>query len=198
MNAIDPNLRLNLTKAKVLLVEGSQHASDVMAQILKGFGVAEVHRAIEADAAEKTLRNKAFDLIVINPNVSGGAGYGIIHALRHSGGPNAYIPVIVVSGHVRARDVARARDTGANYFVTKPITPTTLLQRILFVARDKRPFVEVGSYIGPDRRFKYEGPPAASDGRRTSDLKAPLASPSEPNMSQDEIEQMIKPQRVMI
>jgi hypothetical protein len=34
-----------------------------------------------------------------------------------------------------------------------------LLQRILWVSRDKRPFVEVGEYLGPDRRFKMDGPP---------------------------------------
>lgn len=195
---IDPNLRLNLSKAKVLLVEGSQHSADVLAQIMKGFGVAEVQRALTAESAEKQLRGKTFDLLVIDPSLDDGDGYRIVNDLRHSAGPNAYIPIILISGHVRPRDVARARDTGANYFVTKPITPATLLQRILFVARDKRPFVEIDSYIGPDRRFKFEGPPGGSDGRRNSDLKEPLADASEPNMSQDEIDQLIKPQRVMI
>lgn len=68
----------------------------------------------------------------------------------------------------------------------------------MFVARDKRPFVEVGRYIGPDRRFKFEGPPSDSDGRRDGDLKAPLGSADEPNLSQNEIDKMVKPQRVMI
>lgn len=198
MTAVDPNARLNLSKACVLLVEESQHSADVLAQIMKGFGVSEVHRALAADAAEKILQSKTFDLLVIDPGVSDGEGYRLLSELRHKGGPNAFVPVILISGHVRAQDVARARDTGANFFVAKPITPSTLLQRILFVARDKRPFVEVGAYIGPDRRFKFEGPPAGSDGRRQTDLSAPLGDADEPNMSQNEIDMLIKPQRVMI
>jgi DNA-binding response OmpR family regulator len=131
--------------------------------------------------------------------VGDGEEYEFLRQLRHAGDkPNSYVPVVLVSGHVRASDVARARDTGANFFVAKPLTPNVLLQRILWVARDKRPFVEVGRYIGPDRRFKFEGPPVGSDGRRDCDLKSPLGGAEEPNLSQNEIDMMIKPQRVLI
>ncbi len=199
MSAIDPNARINLSKAHVLLVDGSQHSVDVLAQIMKGFGVAEVQRCTSVDEAERCVRTKVYDLIVIDPNISDSAGYGFLNGLRHSGGAaNAYTPVILVSGHACASDVSRARDTGANFFVTKPITPNVLLQRILWVARDKRPFVEVGNYVGPDRRFKFEGPPDGSDGRRESDLKSPLGNADEPNMSQSEIDTLMKPQRVAI
>ena len=199
MNAIDPNAKINLSKAHVLLIDGSQHSVDVLAQIMKGFGVAEVTRCTRIEEAEKAIRHKAYDLIVIDPGVDDGAGYEFLRTLRQSAGaPNAYAPVILVSGHARASDVARARDTGANFFVAKPITPNVLLQRVLWVARDKRPFVEVGKYVGPDRRFKFEGPPVGSDGRRENDLKSPLGDAGEPNMSQNEIDMMIKPQRVMI
>ncbi len=199
MSDIDPNARINLSKALVLLIDGSQHSVDVLAQIMKGFGVPEVYRCTNIDEAEKITRARTFDLIIIDPQVSDGAGYEFLNGLRQSeGAPNAYTPVVLISGHARATDVRRARDTGANFFVAKPITPSVLLQRILWVARDKRPFVEVGKYIGPDRRFKFEGPPPGSDGRRENDLSAPLGSADEPNMSQTEIDSLIKPQRVMI
>lgn len=200
MSAADPNARINLSKASVLLVDGSQHSLDMMVQIMKGFGAAEVQRCQGVKDAERIVRSKAFDLMIIDPNLSDGDGYAFLRELRHStsGSPNAFVPVILVSGHAKASDVAKARDTGANYFVAKPLTPNVLLQRIMFVSKDKRPFVEVGAYIGPDRRFKFEGPPPGSDGRRENDLKSPLGSADEPNMSQNEIDMLIKPQRVMI
>lgn len=199
MTSIDPNTAINLSKAHVLVVDGSQHSVDVLAQIMKGFGVAEVARCVSVEEAEKAARSKTFDLILVDPSVSDGHGYTFLNGLRHSpGAPNAYTPVILISGHATASDVGRARDTGANFFVAKPITPNVLLQRVLWVARDKRPFVEVGNYIGPDRRFKFEGPPAGSEGRRENDLKAPLGDAGEPNMSQNEIDLMIKPQKVLI
>jgi DNA-binding response OmpR family regulator len=198
VSAPDPNARINLSKASVLLIDPSQHSLDMLAQIIHGFGIAELQRCLTIDEAEKLTRNKVFDLLVIDPEVDGGAGYDFLQTLRHSGGANAYVTVILVSGHVRASDVTRARDTGANFFVAKPLTPAVLLQRIMFVTRDKRPFVAFGEYIGPDRRFKFEGPPPGSEGRRGGDLSEPLGGAGEPNLSQGEIDTFIKPQRVLI
>ncbi len=66
----------------------------------------------------------------------------------------------MTASHIRRGRVAEARDCGANFVVTKPFSPALLLERILWVARDTRPFLEVGDYLGPDRRFRhtdYEG-----------------------------------------
>lgn len=198
MAALDPNTRIDLSKATAMVIDGSQHSLDVISQILKGFGVATILRCDRVQDAEKIVKTKSVDVVLIDPSIHSGAGYDFVHGLRHGGGPSAYAPVILVSGHVKRADVSRARNTGANFVVTKPLSPTILLQRILWIARDKRPFVEVGDYIGPDRRFKFEGPPPGSDGRRSGDLNAPLGEADEPNLSQDEVDAMIKPQRVMI
>ncbi len=198
MSALDPNAKFDLSKVTAMVIDGSQHSLDVTAQILKGFGVSTILRCETVEEADKLIKTKSVDLIIIDPAIGGGAGYDFVIALRHSASPSAYSPVILISGHVRRSDVARARNTGANFVVTKPLSPVVLLQRILWIAKDKRPFVEVGGYIGPDRRFKFEGPPVGSDGRRSNDLKSPLGDADEPNLSQDELTAMIRPQRVVI
>lgn len=198
MADLDIESRINLSKASVLLVDGSSHSIDVIAQVLKGFGVPTVHRFSNLKDANKFLSQRTADLLIIDPAIENGAGYGCVSDLRHSGRQNATMPVILVSGHVRKANVALARDSGANFVVTKPLAPVVLLQRLLWVARDNRPFVDCGSYVGPDRRFKFEGPPAGSEGRRAEDLKSPLGDANEPNLSQDEVNAMLKPQRVII
>lgn len=198
MAELDAETRINLSKASVLLVDGSLHSLDVITQVLKGFGVPTVHRFNTLRDADKFLSQRTADLLIIDPSIENGAGYQCVSDLRHSGRQNATMPVILVSGHVRKADVSLARDSGANFVVAKPLAPVVLLQRLLWVARDNRPFVDCGSYIGPDRRFKFEGPPSGSEGRRAEDLKAPLGDASEPNLSQDEVSAMLKPQRVII
>lgn len=198
MALVDPDARINLSKASVLLVDGSQHSLEVIAQILKGFGVPTVHRFDNLDDARKFLRQRTADLMLIDPSIEDSAGYDCVVELRQSGRANAAMPVILVCGHVHRADVARARDSGANFVVAKPVAPAVLLQRLLWVAKDERQFVECGSYVGPDRRFKFEGPPAGCEGRRDGDLKAPLGSAVEPNLSQEEVDAMLKPQRVII
>lgn len=196
---LNPNAAINLSKAVVLVVETTVHAADILGQILKGFGVAETHRTNSVREASDLLRTKSFDLILIDPDAEGGAGYAMVRNLRASMvEPNCFAPIILMSGHPRVSRVKQARDTGANFFISKPIAPNVLLQRILWVARDKRPFVEAGGYIGPDRRFKFEGLPPDSDGRRSTDIKDPLGAASGPDMSQDDIDNLIRPQRVMI
>lgn len=198
MAELDPDARVNLTKASVMLVDGSLHSLDVTAQILKGFGVPTVHRFSNLHDANKFLGQRNADLLLIDPSIEGGAGYDCVFELRRSGRQNATMPVILICGHVHKSDVARARDSGANFVVTKPLAPVVLLQRLLWVAADRRAFVDCGSYLGPDRRFKFEGPPVGSEGRRAEDLKAPLGDAVEPNLSQDEVDAMLKPQRVII
>ena len=103
--------------------------------------------------------------------------------------PTAFVPVILTSAHISARDVARARDCGANIIVIKPLSPANLLQRITWVAREQRIFVETASYVGPDRRVRNLGPPEGLKGRRAEDV------PAEQLMSQDELEQLLNPHK---
>ena len=86
----------------------------------------------------------------------------------------------------------------ANFTVAKPITPKVLLERIFWVAREERAFIECDSYVGPDRRFKYEGPPIGMEGRRRDDLPAEVGNAQEANMSQDEINSLMKVAKVQI
>jgi DNA-binding response OmpR family regulator len=199
MAEMDPQAKLSLSKAHVLVMENNQHAADMLGQILKGFGVGEVHRCTTAADCEKILTSRTIDLIIADPKLRDGDALDVLYDLRHASDKTArYVPIIILSGHSTASQVRRSRDIGANFYVAKPVAPNVLLQRILWVAKDKRPFVEVSKYIGPDRRFKFEGPPPGEDGRRDADLKDPIGNSSGPNLSQDEISSFLKPQKVSL
>ena len=90
----------------------------------------------------------------------------------------------------------KARDCGAHFVMTKPLTPITVLERVLWIAREGRRFVESDTYMGPDRRFKNEGVPAGQVGRRRDDLVGDVGEASTPNMEQDSIDGMLKTRRV--
>lgn len=192
---MESEAKIDLKTATVVLIDPDVHSVDIMAQIMKGFGVVETLRCVTVEEAQQAL-TKRVDLIVIDPAVNDGKGYEFLRELRHTkGAVNAYAPVILVSGHTPASDIMRGRDTGANYFVAKPVTPKVMLERIMFVARDTRSFVETDDYVGPDRRFKFLGPPPGIEGRRQGDSTA-LSNGDGPNLSQDEVDAEFKPQRV--
>jgi hypothetical protein len=53
--------------------------------------------------------------------------------------------------------------------VAKPISPRIIMERLIWVARENRQFLQTDSYAGPDRRFHDEGLPEGVPGRRRED-----------------------------
>lgn len=194
---LDPNGRINFESAVVLLVERSHHSADVLQQIFVGFGARNCLRATTADEAQDIVKRRPVDLIVIDPTIEG--GYDFLTWLRRSDlEPNRGAPVIAVSANGAKSGILKARNSGASFFITKPLTPATLLDRILWVVKDNRPFVVSQVYAGPDRRFKFEGPPPGVGARRSTDVDTQLGEAQEPNMSQAEIDSLLKPQKVSL
>lgn len=197
---IDADSKFNLSAASIMIIDRNSHSADVISQILSGFGVHKISRAQSAEAALKLLAVNVVDLIIIDPELEVDDGYAFVRDLRHSDSENRFKPIIITSGHARISKVWGGRDSGANFFVAKPIKPAVLLERIYWVAADKRKVVEDqdDGYVGPDRRFKFEGPPLGSDGRRKADLTPELGEQTGSNLSDQELSGMLKPQKVLI
>ncbi len=198
MSALDWNTKINLTGATVLAVDRSAQTLTMLDEILRGFGVGARHLCATAKEARARFEGGAIDLIVVDV-ANGDEGAQFLSWARRSGiAPNNVAPVIATMGHVCKSDLMRARDTGANFVLTKPLKADVLLQRIQWIARENRAFVETPTYVGPDRRFRNMGPPAGTQGRRADDLSLAVGDAMEPNMDQNEIDTLFKPQRVQL
>jgi CheY-like chemotaxis protein len=196
---LQASTRINLDKVGVLIVDDSTPSLDLLAQVVSGFGVKTLQRAESAKVAQGYLRETAFDLIISATNMAGVDGYELVKWLRRGAlEANRYLPVILVSGHTPPSQVFKARDAGANFTVAKPITPKVLLERILWAAKEERQFIECDSYLGPDRRFKNEGAPIGVEGRRRDDLRGDLSELAGDNMSQEQINGLMKPSKVKL
>lgn len=197
--ALLPSARINLERATVLVLDDNGASLDILSQVVSGFGVKQLFRAETVADAQALIRTKTFDLIVSDVQMPVTDGIEFIEWLRREGGEtNRYIPVILLTGHTRTSQIFKLRDAGSNYVVAKPLTPKVLLERIFWVAREERAFIECDTFIGPDRRFKHEGPPPGTDGRRKDDLPAEVGDAQTPNMSDDEIANLMRPAKVQI
>ena len=151
---------INLTGAATMVVDDSAFALDLTTQALMGFGTRARHACLGAAEAMEILKEQNIDLLVVDCEMPGIDGFELVRWLRRSGlEPNAFVPVIMTAAHIRRPHLTKARDCGASFIITKPFSATTLLERIVWVARDGRPFLEVGDYFGPDRRFRSTRPP---------------------------------------
>lgn len=150
---------INLTGAVTMVVDDSPFAAEITSSALLGFGIKTRYSMRSAAEAIEVLRETEIDLLVVDCEMPGMDGFDLVHWLRRSGPPNAFVPVIMIAAHIPRTMVAKARDCGANFIITKPFSAASLLERIVWVARDGRPFLEVGEYFGPDRRFRDTDPP---------------------------------------
>lgn len=187
--------RFNLERASILLLEPSQMGMSILTQILTGFGAKVLHRCESVKQAQDTVNTSELDMAIVD--ACDGEGYEFISWLRRCRvEPNCYVPVLLTAGHTPAGAVNKARDCGAHFIMAKPLTPIAVLERILWISKEGRRFVECDTYMGPDRRFKNEGVPPGMVGRRRDDLQGDLGHAETPNMDQDVIDGLMKTRRV--
>ena len=191
--------RVNLAHTTVLLIDDQPTSLDMLGSIVQGFGCKEQIKCPSAQAATELLARRAVDLILIDCIMPDMDGYEFVRWLRRDAPtPTRYVPVIMILGHASQAKVHQGRDCGASFMVAKPLSPSLLLKRIIWLGAEDRDFVEAEHYVGPDRRVRNYGPPAGTDGRRESDLSGELGAAVEENMDQDDIDMLMKPMKVSV
>lgn len=172
--------RINLQRAAILLIDDGL-GLELLSQIFYGLGARTLYRCRSAREAKAVLTAHIVDLIVTEAILEDADGYAFIRMLRTGdvGEANRFTPVIVLSAHTASSKVASSRDCGANFFVAKPVSPRVVMERLVWVAREQRPYLETDSYAGPDRRFQNEALPEGAQGRRRGDRHA-VSAPQPP------------------
>lgn len=162
--------KLNLEKLHFLLVDDNASALNIVTQIISGFGAKHITKVQTVAAAKAVIRSHAVDFILTDAQMPDEDGYSFMKWLRtEASEPNRFCPSIILTGHTRRSQVLQARDCGAHFIIAKPLTPSVLLERIFWVAREERMFIDCDTYKGPDRRFHNLGPPEGMEGRRVED-----------------------------
>ena len=166
----------------------------------KGFAVvASEVRALaqrSSEAAREQLGEAEYQLCLIEADLPDMAAPDLLKWIRRQPGEVRFLPVLAMTGYGDLQNVTAMRDAGAHLVIKKPASPHALYERIAWVCRPTRDFIETPSYVGPDRRFHNIGPPGGVP-RRTGDLSIEVGAASGPNMSQDEIDSLMRPMKIM-
>ena len=119
-----------MSAGRVLVVDDDPQIRRVMRVTLSGQGY-EIDDAKSGDAALEALRERRFDLILLDMNMPGMGG---IEACRMIRGQSD-IAVIMLTVRDDESDKVSALDAGADDYVTKPFKTPELLARIRAVLR---------------------------------------------------------------
>lgn len=185
----------NLQRTNVLLADADPMGQSILGQMLTGFGARNIVRCDDVAELRRILGTQTFDLVLIDPASFGPPGYEIISWMRRSlQPPNRHVSVLVVTGHTENARVGQLRDSGANFVVSKPLSAAVLLDRIVWLSREKRPYVETSQYVGPDRRWRDAPLPEGMEGRRQRDREVAARIAAGGEMNQADIDLIMNAQ----
>lgn len=150
---------MNLVPAaptNILLVEDDPEISALLAGVLaeNGFGTTAAASGAEMD---QVLRERAFDLVVLDVMLPGEDGLSICRRLRALG-PT---PIIMVTALGEEIDRVVGLEIGADDYVTKPFNPRELIARIRALLRRSTYSAPAGRAGLPLRFAKWQVYPAS-------------------------------------
>lgn len=133
--------QLNLSQFNVLLVDDNMINLEVAKAILKSTAVV-ITCATDGQEALETLKieqTTPFDLILMDCQMPNLNGYDTTAAIRkgQAGGIYKHVPIIAMTASAMAGDRERCISAGMNDYITKPIKPDTLKNKlIMWLNRD--------------------------------------------------------------
>jgi len=163
-------VRIDFSRLRFLVVDDNAYMGRTVRTILNGFGAREVYEAEDGAAGLDAFNQYMPDIIIADWVMPIFDGLELTQMVRQQGANhNAFVPIIMLTGHSEKVRVESARDAGVTEFLTKPVSPKALYLRILNVVANPRPFIKTKTYFGPDRRrtvsSKYTGPERRNGGK---------------------------------
>lgn len=181
-----PTTRLGLKGVEPLIVDDNNPSLEVVTAILMGFGINRATKCNSAAEAREVLLSRVFDVVIVDCEMPDEDGFSLVRHIRSDpNSANFTVPILMMSAVTPQSKVEAVRDSGASFTIAKPVSPTTLLERMLWIGQSQRAFISDPGYCGPDRRFHTVPLQEGVSERRGADLE--LTAEPERALSQDEI-----------
>jgi DNA-binding response OmpR family regulator len=114
--------------ARILIVDVEAADARPIAEVLTGRGF-EIELAENGEAALRALEQRRPDVVLLEVKRPGTSGMEVLDRIRAN--PQiAAIPVIIVTASTGDDDVLAGYKFGADYYLTKPVSPRRLLRGI--------------------------------------------------------------------
>jgi len=120
---------------RILLVDDHPVVRHGIRQILvEGFKSVSVGEASDVATASSSIRNSAWDVVVLDVTLPGASGLDLLKEIRQM---RPALPVLVLSMHPASQFARRVLAAGAMGYLTKDSAPTELVQAVDQIRRGK-------------------------------------------------------------
>ena len=135
-----------------MVVDDDEAVRNMLYKVMRSAGM-EAVTVSSGEQALEIVRERIFDLILLDVNLRGMDGFQVIEALR---GRGVKTPVIIVSGRKEDYDTLYGLDIGADDYVTKPFNPVVLAAKAKALIRRSRGGLSGGDPVITAGPFQYD------------------------------------------
>ncbi len=157
--------KIAFDQLRFVVCDDNAHMRRILRTMLRAFGSREIYEAEEGASGLEAVEAYQPDILITDVKMPIFDGIELTRMIRNPDGfSQAYLPIIVLSAYSEKSQVIAARDAGATDFMCKPVSATTLYNRIQNIIEHPRPYIRTSTYFGPDRR-RQEGAFSGDDKR---------------------------------
>lgn len=149
--------RIDYSRLRFLVASGEVLTRDTLRTILHAYGAAAVYQARDGFEALDVFSSAEPDIVFADREMALVGGLELTRLIRlteTTGGMtgNPYAPLVLVARELRREAIREAADAGVTEYLVKPISARTVYKLVEGVVLDPRPFIQLDTYFGPDRR----------------------------------------------
>ncbi len=190
------NSALNLRDLATLVADPSSYMCMLINSMLRAFGANKAVDARTSVEAVEILTARKIDIILCDSLLPPHGGVRLTQAIRRNvNSPNRTAPILIMTSDTRESTIKAARDAGANMVIAKPMSPSSLYDRLSWITSNPRNFIGASTYLGPDRRFKLDGFPTGV-GRRRGDKSIDVSKAAGQTLEQSDIDNLFDSSRI--
>ncbi|HEY9164260.1 MAG TPA: response regulator [Magnetovibrio sp.] len=146
---------LHFEQADLIVIDPSSTVRQTLSDVLRTQGFRKITLGKTLADLQTQMALCAPDLVITDDHLPDGDLCELIQNLRHhTVGQNPFVSIIATTWEPAPETVRRIVQTGVDDLLIKPLSPNTLLKRIVDQIQHRKPFVVTSAYIGPDRRDK--------------------------------------------
>jgi DNA-binding response OmpR family regulator len=116
-----------LDHVKVLLVDDAEFVRDLVARMLRRFGITQIVTAARGEEAVATAKAGQFDLVICDIGLPDTNGLEVVKRIHKT---HPALPCVMLTGATERATVLAARAAGAVAYLVKPIAPRDLEAKI--------------------------------------------------------------------
>jgi DNA-binding response OmpR family regulator len=157
-NLFGHNTKYNFGDLKVLIVDDNQHMHNILRDMLLGMRIKKIRHGFSAKEGMQLAESELPDIMIVDLLMKPVDGFELIKKIRnHKDEAIRDLAVLVLTSYSTVEHVRRARDSGANEVLCKPVSVAGLFDRFTYMRDHPRQFVKTKDYVGPDRRRNLRG-----------------------------------------